>query len=119
MRRKLKRLRGWWHWLAGVTLGGKFEMKTVLTKSLVGVVGAALGVPFAVAAELVGARAVAGAGGAKQLLLMAALALVWTLFGGVKGFARDGEDEREGHELLVGPRRRGARRQTFLHTRGF
>ena len=69
-------------------------MKTVLTKSLVVVVGGALVVPFAAAAVLVGARAVAGAGGAKQLLLMAVLALVWTLFGGVKGFARMGEDER-------------------------
>ncbi len=94
-------------------------MKTVLTKSLVVVVGGALVVPFAAAAVLVGARAVAGAGGAKQFLLMAALALVWTFFGGVKGFAQRGEDEREGHELFVEPRRRGARRQTFLHTRVF
>ena len=93
-------------------------MKAVLTKTLVLVVGGALVVPFAAVAVLVGARAVAGAGGTKQLLLMAALALVWTLFGGVKGFARSGEDEREGHELLVEPRRRGARRQPFLHTRG-
>ncbi|HEX8147705.1 MAG TPA: hypothetical protein VF591_11035 [Pyrinomonadaceae bacterium] len=94
-------------------------MKTVLTKSLVVVVGGALVVPFAAAAVLVGARAVAGAGGTKQLLLMAALALVWTLFGGVKGFAQNGSDEREGHELFVEPRRCGARRQAFLHTRGF
>ena len=93
-------------------------MKTVLTKSLVVVVGGALVVPFAAAAVLVGARAVAGAGGAKQLLLMAGLALVWTIFGGVKGFALNGSDEREGHELFVKPRRRGARRQSFLHTRG-
>ena len=93
-------------------------MKTVLTKSLVIVVGGALVVPFAAAAVLVGARAVAGAGGAKQFLLLAGLALVWTLFGGVKGFAQNGSDEREGHELFVQPRRRGARRQTFLHTRG-
>ena len=93
-------------------------MKKVLTKSLVVVVGGALVIPFAVAAVLVGARAVAGAGGAKQLLLMAALALVWTLFGGVKGFALNGGDEREGHELFVEPQRRGARRHTFLHTRG-
>ena len=94
-------------------------MKTVLTKSLVVVVGGALVVPFAAAAVLVGARAVAGAGGAKQLLLMAALALVWTLFGGVKGFAQNGADGREGHELLVAPRRGGARRQhALLHTRG-
>ena len=93
-------------------------MKTVLTKSLVVIVGGALVVPFAAAAVLVGARAVAGAGGAKQLLLMAGLALVWTLFGGVKGFAQNGSDEREGHELFVEPRRRGARRQAFLHTLG-
>jgi hypothetical protein len=93
-------------------------MKTVLTKSLVVVVGGALVVPFAAAAVLVGARAVAGAGGAKQLLVTAALALVWTLFGGVKGFAPGGRDEREGHELLVEPRGRGARRHTLLHTRG-
>lgn len=93
-------------------------MKTVLTKSLVVVVGGALVVPFAAAAVLVGARAVAGAGGAKQLLLMAALALVWTLFGGVKGFASNGDDEREGHHLFVEPRRGGARRHAFLHTRG-
>lgn len=94
-------------------------MKIVLTKSLVIVVGGALVVPFAAAAVLVGARAVAGAGGAKQLLLMAGLALVWTLFGGVKGFAPVGSDEREGHELFVETRRGGARRQAFLHTRGF
>lgn len=93
-------------------------MKTVLTKSLVVVVGGALVVPFAAAAVLVGARAVAGAGGAKQFLIMAALALVWTLFSGVKGFALNGSDECEGHELFVETRRRGARRQTFLHTRG-
>jgi hypothetical protein len=93
-------------------------MKTVLTKSLVVVVGGALVVPFAAAAVLVGARAVAGAGGTKQLLLLAGLALVWTFFGGVKGFAQNGSDECEGHELFVQPRRRGARRQAFLHTRG-
>lgn len=93
-------------------------MKTVLTKSLVVVVGGALVVPFAAAAVLVGARAVAGAGGTKQFLLLAGLALVWTFFGGVKGFAQNGTDEREGHELFVQPRRRGARRQAFLHTRG-
>jgi hypothetical protein len=93
-------------------------MKTVLTKTLVLVVGGALVVPFAVAAVLVGARAVAGAGGTKQILLMAGLALVWTLFGGMKGFALNGSDEREGHELFVEPRRREARRQAFLHTRG-
>jgi hypothetical protein len=93
-------------------------MKTVLTKSLVVVVGGALVVPFAAAAVLVGARAVAGAGGAKQLLLMAALALVWTLFGGVKGFTPRDEDEREGHELFVESHGREARRQSFLHPRG-
>ncbi len=94
-------------------------MKTVLTKTLVLVVGGALVLPFAFAAVLVGARAVAGAGGAKQLLLMAGLALVWTIFGGVKGFAMNGDDEREGHELLVEPGSRAARRHAFLHTRGF
>ena len=94
-------------------------MKTVLTKSLVVIVGGALVVPFAAAAVLVGARAVAGAGGTKQLLLMAALALVCTFFGGVKGFASDSEDEREGHELFVEPGRRGTRRHAILHTRGF
>ncbi len=93
-------------------------MKTVLTKSLVVVVGGALVVPFAAAAVLVGARAAAGAGGAKQLLLMASLALVWTLFGGVKGFARVGDDEREGHDLLVFHHSGEAPRHAFLHTRG-
>ena len=93
-------------------------MKAVLTKTLVLVVGGALVVPFALAAVLVGARAVAGAVGANQLLLMAGLALVWTLFGGAKGFALNGADEREGHELLVEPRRTGARRHAFLNTRG-
>ena len=44
--------------------------------------------------------------------------LVWTLFGGAKGFALNGADEREGHELLVEPRRTGARRHAFLNTRG-
>jgi hypothetical protein len=94
-------------------------MKTVLTKSLVVVVGGSLVVPFAAAAVLVGARAAAGAGGTKQLLLLAGLALVWTFFGGVKGFAQNGSDEHEGQELFFEPRRRGAtRRQAFLHTRG-
>ncbi len=93
-------------------------MKTVLTKSLVVVVGGALVVPFAAAAVLVGARAVAGAGGARQLLFAVGLALVWALFGGVKGFAQNGADGREGHELLVAPRRCGARRHAFLNTSG-
>ena len=93
-------------------------MKTVLTKTLVLIVGGALVVPFAAAAVLVGARAVAGAGGANQLLLAVGLALVWTFFGGVKGFARIGDEEREGHELLVVHHSGEARRHTFLHTRG-
>ena len=93
-------------------------MKTVLTKSLVVIVGGALVVPFAAAAVLVGARAVAGAGGAKQLLFAVGLALVWTLFGGVKGFARTGNDEREGHELLVVHHSGEARRHSFLHIGG-
>ena len=93
-------------------------MKTVLTKTLVLIVGGALVVPFAAAAVLVGARAVAGANGGKQFLFAVGLALVWALFGGVKGFAQNGADGREGHELLVAPRRGGARRQAFLDTRG-
>jgi hypothetical protein len=91
-------------------------MKTVLTKSLVILAGGVLVVPFVAAAALVGARAVAGAGSTGQLLLLISLALVWTLFGDVKGSAR--EREREGHELLATPPRGTARRQTFLHTRG-
>ena len=93
-------------------------MKTVLTKTLVVIVGGALVVPFAAAAVLVGARAVAGAGGAKQLLFAVGLALVWALFGGVKGFAQNGDDEREGHELLVAPRHSEARRHAFLNIGG-
>ncbi len=93
-------------------------MKTVLTKTLVVIVGGALVVPFAAAAVLVGARAVAGAGGAKQLLFAVGLALVWALFGGVKGFAQNGADGREGHELLVAPLRGEARRHAFLNTSG-
>lgn len=93
-------------------------MKTVVTRTLVLVVGGALVVPFAFAAVLVGARAVAGAGGAEQLLFAIGLALVWTFFGGVKGFARGAGDEREGHELLVVHHSGEARRTSFLHTRG-
>ena len=93
-------------------------MKNVLTKTLVVIVGGALVVPFAAASVLVGARAVAGAGGAKQLLLAVSLALVWALFGGVKGFARGGDGGREGHELLVVHHTGEARRQAFFHTRG-
>jgi hypothetical protein len=94
-------------------------MKAVLTKTLVVVVGGALVLPFVAAAVLVGARAGASAGGTKQLFLLALLASVWTLLGGLKGFARNVADEREGHELLVAPRRGGAScRQTFLNTRG-
>ena len=94
-------------------------MRKVLTKSLVVVVGSVLVVPFAAAAVLVGARAAAGANGGRAFLFAVGLAQVWALFGGLKGFALSGKDEREGHELFVEPRRRGARRQTFLHTRGF
>ena len=93
-------------------------MKNVLTKTLVMVAGGALVVPFVVAAALVGARAVAGAGGAKQFLLLVALALVWTFLGGIRGSERDGDDGREGNELLVAPRRAKSRRHAFLHTRG-
>lgn len=94
-------------------------MKTVLTKTLVLFAGGALVVPFVAAAVLVGARAVAGAGGGKSFLFAAGLALVWTLFGGVKGSARDAADGREGYELLVAPRHAGARsRHAILNTRG-
>ena len=93
-------------------------MKKVLTKTLVLIAGGALVLPFVAAAVLVGARAVAGANGGKQFLLAVGLALVWTLFGGLKGLAQNGADGREGHELLVTPRRGEARRHTFLNTRG-
>jgi hypothetical protein len=93
-------------------------MKKVLTKSLVVVVGSALVVPFAAAAVLVGARAVAGANGGRAFLFAVGLALVWTLFGGIKGFAQNGADGREGHELLVAPRHREAHRHALLNTRG-
>ena len=94
-------------------------MKSVLMKTLVVAVGGALVVPFVAAAVLVGARAVAGAGGTRQSLFMFALALVWTFFGGVKGFARGAIGGREGHEPTVAQSRSGARRQIFLGTRGF
>ncbi len=94
-------------------------MRKILTKTLVLIAGGALVLPFAAAAVLVGARAVAGANGGKQFLLAVGLALVWTLFGGLKGLATGGADGREGHELLVAPRRAEAHRHTFLHTRGF
>ena len=93
-------------------------MKKVLTKTLVLIAGGALVLPFVAAAVLVGARAVAGANGGKQFLLAVGLALVWTLFGGLKGLAQNGADGREGHELLVAPRRQEARRHAFLNTRG-
>ena len=94
-------------------------MKAVLLKTLVAVVGGVLVVPFVAAAVLVGARAVAGAGGTRQTLVMFALALVWTLFGGVKGFARGAAGGREGHEPAAAPQRTRARRQIFLGSRGF
>ena len=94
-------------------------MKPVLFKTLFVVVGGALVVPFVAAAVLVGARAVAGAGGTRQSLVMFALALVWTFFGGVKGFARGAVVGREGHEPTDALQRDGARRQLFLGTRGF
>ena len=94
-------------------------MKTVLTKTLVLIAGGALVLPFVAAAVLVGARAVAGAEGGRAFLFAVGLALVWTLVGGVEGFTHSGADEREGHELLVEPRRAGAQgRQAFLNTRG-
>ena len=93
-------------------------MKAVLTRTLISIVGGALVVPFVAAAVLVGARAVAGAEGGNQFLLAVGLALVWTLFGGVKGFAQGVDDGREGHELLVAPRARGARHHAFPDTRG-
>ena len=82
------------------------------------VAGGALVVPFVAAAALVGARAVAGAGGAKQFLLLVTLALVWTFLGGVRGSERDGDVGRQRNELLVVPRRAKSRRHAFLHTRG-
>ena len=94
-------------------------MKKVLTKTLVLIAGGALVLPFVAAAVLVGARAVAGSNGGKQFLIASGLALVWTLFGGIRGFAQNGADGREGHELLVAPRRREAQhRHAFLNTRG-
>ncbi|MDT5293902.1 MAG: hypothetical protein QOJ76_782, partial [Acidobacteriota bacterium] len=56
-------------------------MKTVFTKTLVVMAGGVLVVPFVAASVLVGARAVAGAGGTRQFLLLLSLAFVWTLFG--------------------------------------
>ena len=94
-------------------------MKSVLMKTLVVAVGGALVVPFVAAAVLVGARAVAGAGGTRQSLVMFALALVWTFFGGVKGFARGAAVGREGHEPTGAQHASGAGRQVFLGTRGF
>ena len=94
-------------------------LKAVLSKTLIAAVGGALVVPFVAAAVLVGARAVAGAGGTRQSLVMFALALVWTLFGGVKGFARGAVGGREGHEPTAAQHPSGARRQIFLGTRGF
>ncbi|PYS97628.1 MAG: hypothetical protein DMF65_11445 [Acidobacteria bacterium] len=93
-------------------------MKNVLKKTAVVVAGGVLVVPFVAAAALVGARAVAGAGSAKQFLLLVALALVWTFLGGVKNSKRDGDDGRDGNELLVAPRRAKSRRHAFLQTRG-
>jgi hypothetical protein len=93
-------------------------MKRVLTKTLVLIAGGALVLPFVAAAVLVGARAVAGANGGRTFLFAVGLALVWTLFGGIKGFAQNGADGREGHELLVAPRHREAHRHAFLNTRG-
>ena len=94
-------------------------LKAVLLKSLIVIVGGALVVPFVAAAVLVGARAVAGAGGTRQSLVMFALALVWTFFGGVKGFARGAVGGGEGHEPTAAQGCDGARRQIFLGTRGF
>jgi hypothetical protein len=93
-------------------------LKAVLLKTLVVIVGGALVVPFVAASVLVGARAVAGAGGTRQSLVMFGLALVWTLFGGVKGFARGAGVGREGHDPAALRRRDGARSQIFLGTRG-
>jgi len=93
-------------------------MKLVLTKTLVLIAGGALVLPFVAAAVLVGARAAAGANGGRAFLFAVGLALVWTLFGGLKGLAQNGADGREGHELLVAPRRGEAHRHAFLNTRG-
>jgi hypothetical protein len=93
-------------------------MKLVLTKTLVLIAGGALVLPFVAAAVLVGARAAAGASGGRAFLFAVGLALVWALFGGVKGFAQNGADGREGHELLVAPRTAGACRHALLDTRG-
>ena len=94
-------------------------MKKVLTKTLVLIAGGALVLPFVAAAVLVGARAVAVANGGRTLLFAVGLAVVWSLFGGIKGFAQNGADGREGHELLVAPRRGEAHHHhAFLNTRG-
>jgi hypothetical protein len=95
-------------------------LKAVLFKTLIVIVGGALVVPFVAASVLVGARAVAGAGGTRQSLVMFALALAWTLFGGVKGFARGAVGGREGHDPSAATSRAGGRgRRAFLGTRGF
>lgn len=72
-------------------------MKTVFTKSLVVLAGVVLVVPFVAVALLVGAQAAAASGGADARLVLAALAVGWALFGGVKGLKGQEATARDGH----------------------
>jgi hypothetical protein len=65
-------------------------MKVTNSKTLVTFAGLALVVPFVAVSALVGARAVASAGGAGQNLLLLALALVAAVYAATSG--REGRD---------------------------
>jgi hypothetical protein len=78
----------------------KKPMKTVFAKSLVVLAGVVLVVPFVAVALLVGAQAATASDGANERLVLAALALGGTFFGGVRGlkghesWARQGQASR-------------------------
>jgi hypothetical protein len=82
-------------------------MKVVHSKTLIPVAGIALVVPFVSAAVYVGARAVGGAEGGGQGLLLMCLALVGVLLGAAAGAARQKADEaRESNALHITARER-------------
>ena len=74
-------------------------MKKVFAKTLIGLAGVMLVVPFVAAALLVGARAVAGSESTAERLLLVGLAFGGALLSGLRNFGRGDAGAREGHEL--------------------
>jgi len=93
-------------------------MKKVFAKTLIGLAGVMLVVPFVAAALLVGARAVAGSESTAERLLLVGLAFGGALLSGLRNFGRDNAGAREGHDLRAASRAAGGVGHAFMNTRG-